>query len=219
MEFLKVAGKTLHRASIEEQDLVDEPLDFAGAFAYRDARLGPGEQSGVTGGGSLSVVVITDVDLSGSRLSPVELANVRFDGADLANATVSAPVARRTEFLRSQAIGLRLDIDQAADVYARDCRFDYATLRFGDVKNTVVFQRCSFRESLLAGDLSNVVFDECDLIDTDFEATRATGCDLTESRVTGVRGLLSMRGARIYADQANALASQLAAEAGLNVIP
>ncbi|SDE01691.1 pentapeptide repeat-containing protein [Actinokineospora iranica] len=219
MEFLKVAGKTIQRASIAEEDLVDDSPNFQGEFDYAAARLAQGDQSGVAGEGSLSVVLISDVDLSGSRLGPVELSNVRFDGVNFANATVSAVVARRTEVLRSQAIGLRIDIAKAIDVYAEECRFDYATFRFEQVKGAVVFRGCSFRESVLTGDLSNVVFDNCELTGTEFEATRAAGCDLTESRLTGIRGLLTLRGARINDDQASVLAGQIASEAGLTVIP
>ncbi len=103
-------------------------------------------------------------------------------------------------------------------MYAEDCRFDYGSVGFGQVKNAIIFRRCSFRETVLSGDLSNVVFDDCDLEMTEFEATRANGCDLTESRLIDARGLLTLRGARIYAEQAASVAKQIATEAGLTVI-
>ncbi|MBM7776196.1 uncharacterized protein YjbI with pentapeptide repeats [Actinokineospora baliensis] len=218
MEFLTVAGKSIQRAAIDD-DLLDESPNFRGEFDYRDVRLARSDQSGVVGEGALSAVLMSEIDLSGARLDPVELSNVRCEDVNLSNASVSVETARRTEIFRSQAIGLRLAIAQAVDLYAEECRFDYATVRFEKVKNAVIFRRCSFRESVLAGDLSNVVFDDCELIETEFDATRATGCDLTESRLVGVRGLLTLHGARIYGDQASALAVQLATEAGLIVVP
>ncbi|WP_245614450.1 hypothetical protein [Actinokineospora inagensis] len=108
MEFLSATGKTIRRAAIE--DLADESPNFHGEFTYRDTRLAHGDQSGITGEGSLSAVLISDVDLSGSRLGPVQLSNVRCDNVTLSNAAISAEVVRRTEILRSQAIGLRFTV-------------------------------------------------------------------------------------------------------------
>ncbi|WP_253840532.1 pentapeptide repeat-containing protein [Actinokineospora globicatena] len=218
MEFLTVAGKSIQRVAIED-DLSAESPNFRGEFDYRDIRLVHSDQSGVVGEGSLSTVFISEVDLSGAQLNPVTLSNVRCEDVTLSNSAISVETARRTEIVRSQAIGLQLAIAHAVDFYAEECRFDYATIRFDKVKNAAIFRRCSFRESVLAGDLSNVVFDDCELIETEFDAARATGCDLTGSRLVGVRGLLALRGARIYSDQASALAGQLAAEAGLIVVP
>lgn len=218
MDFLKVAGKTIQRASIEEEDLLNQSPAFRGEFDYVTARIEGGDQSEVVGEGSLSVVVVSTVDLSNSRLAPIELSDVRFENVNFSNAAMSETSARRTEFLRSQAIGLRIDFAQAADLYAEDCRFDYAAIRFERVKNAVVFRRCSFRETAISGDLSNVVFDDCEMDQVEFDATRAGGCDFTSSRLIGVRGLLTLRGARIDADQAGTLGTQFASEAGLTVV-
>lgn len=219
MDFLKVAGKTIQRPSLDDDDdLSVEEAGFKGDFDFESAHIDGGDYSGVTGEGSLVASLVSSVDLSGSRLTPLNLSDVRFDGVNLSNTAILATTARRVDLLRCQAIGLQAGFAQAHDVYAEDCRFDYATLRFEQVKNAVVFRRCSFKETVLAGDLSNVVFDDCELAETEFEATRAVGCDLTESRLIGVRGLLTLRGARIDADQASSLASQIASEAGLTVV-
>ena len=217
MEFLKVAGKTIQRPSIEVEDLVDEVAAFRGDFELETVRVQQGDQSGVTGEGSISVALVSDVDLSESRLAPLELSDVRFDEVNLANAVFSHVTTRRVDFLRCQAIGLRLSLGQASDLYAEDCRFDYATFRIDQVKNAVVFRRCSFREAVFVGDLSNVVFDECEMSRVEFEATRAGGCDLTTSRLDDVNGLLTLRGARIEAVQASLLGAQFAKEAGLTI--
>lgn len=217
MDFLKVAGKTIQRPSLDEDDLTSEEASFKGEFDLESAHIDDGDQSGVTGEGSIVASLVSSVDLSGSRLSPLSLSDVRFDGVNLSNAAFTATTARRVDLLQCQAIGLQAVFTQASDVFAEDCRFDYSTLRFEQVKNAVIFRRCSFKESVLAGDLSNVVFDDCQFDETEFEATRAAGCDLTESRLVGVRGLLTLRGARITTDQASFLATQIASEAGLTV--
>lgn len=80
-----------------------------------------------------------------------------------------------------------------------------------------MFDGCSLRAAVITGDLSGVVFTDCDLTATEFTATRAQGCDLRGSRLGAARGLLSLRGAKISADQAVDIADALAAEAGLVV--
>ncbi|HEX6345055.1 pentapeptide repeat-containing protein [Umezawaea sp.] len=217
MEFLKVLGKTIRRPSIEEEDLEDEVAAFRGDFELNTVRVQRGDQSGVTGEGSVSVALVSDVDLSESRLAPLELSDVRFEEVNLANAVLADVTAQRVDFLRCQAIGLRVSLGLASDIYAEDCRFDYATFGIDQVKNAVVFRRCSFREAVFVGDLSNVVFDECEMSQVEFEATRASGCDLTTSRISDVSGLLTLRGAKIEAFQASFLGAQFAKEAGLTV--
>lgn len=217
MEFLKVAGKTIQRPSFEEEDLVAEVAAFRGDFELETVRVEQGDQSGVTGEGAISLALVSDVDLSESRLAPLELSDVRFEEVNLANAVLADVTARRVDFIRCQAIGLRASLGQASDIYAEDCRFDYATFRIDQVKNAVIFRRCSFREAVFVGDLSNVVFDECEMPQVEFEATRAGGCDLTTSRLSDVSGLLSLRGAKIEAVQASFLGAQFAKEAGLTI--
>jgi uncharacterized protein YjbI with pentapeptide repeats len=119
--------------------------------------------------------------------------------------------------LRCRGIGLRLTVKHAGDVYAYDSRLDYAVVEVGRVKGLAVFDGCSFREAVISGDLSGVVFSDCDLTGTEFAASRAQGCDLRGSRLGAARGLLSLRGAKISADQAVDVADALAAEAGLVV--
>ncbi|MGZ3142342.1 pentapeptide repeat-containing protein [Lentzea chajnantorensis] len=217
MEFLKVAGKTIQRPSIEEEDLVGEVAAFRGDFELEAVSVRQGDQSGVTGEGSVAGALVSDMDLSESHLAPLVLSDVRFEEVNLANAVLADVTARRVDFLRCQGIGLRLSLRQASDIYAEDCRFDYATIKIDQVKNAVVFRRCSFREAVFVGDLSNVVFDECEMPQVEFEATRASGCDLTTSRLGDISGLLTLRGAKIEAVQAGFLGAQFAKEAGLTV--
>lgn len=80
-----------------------------------------------------------------------------------------------------------------------------------------VFSGCTFREATISGDLSNVVFADCDFVETEFRVTRAAKCDLRGSRFTDARGLLSLRGAMISPDQAVAISGSIAREAGLIV--
>jgi hypothetical protein len=80
-----------------------------------------------------------------------------------------------------------------------------------------VFERCSFRQATIAGNLSNTVFLDCDFDGAQFAARGAKGCDLRTSALLGAHGMQSLAGAAISADQAVAIARVLAAEAGLVV--
>lgn len=133
---------------------------------------------------------------------------------DLSKATLRQVTLRRTEWRGCRAIGLRLSIEHAADLYVEDCRFDYATIHLESVRGAAVFTGCSFREATLRGNLSDVPLVDCDLRQVEFQATRAERCDLRGSRLDEAQGLL---GAMITAQQALLVAPRLAAEAGLRV--
>ena len=90
-------------------------------------------------------------------------------------------------------------------------------LHVARVRGLVVFERCSFTDAELAGDLSKVVAVDCDFDRGEFAATAADGFDVRESRLAGARGLLTLRGARITRDQTLTIADRLAVEAGLKV--
>lgn len=155
--------------------------------------------------------------MSGAQLSPLSLSNVAFDNVDLSNAALPDTTARRVEFLKCRGIGLNLTLNQATDLYAEQCRFDYATVRIDKVKNATVFSGCSFRAAVFVGDLSNVIFTECELNAVQFGATRAADCDLRSSRLDDIRGLLTLRGAKITTKQAVSVAEIIATESGLSV--
>ncbi|MBB4966194.1 pentapeptide repeat-containing protein [Saccharothrix violaceirubra] len=217
MDFETVAGKTVQRANIDPDDLTEVDAAFRGEFDFDSVHIEKGAQVDTSGEGAIVRSLVGPVDLSGSRLAPVDLSDVRFAGAVLANTELTDTTARRVEFTRCQGIGLRVVFTMAADLIAEDCRFDFASMRFDKIKNAAVFRRCSFREATFGGDLSNIVFDDCDLVDVEFAAIRAVGCDFTSSRLVGGNGLSTLRGARIDPVQAGTLGVQFAREAGLTV--
>ncbi len=166
---------------------------------------------------TISDTEIHDADLSGSKLGPLTLSNVVLRQVDLSNASLQRLVVRRGLWRTCRAMGVRLSIDLASDLSIEDSRFDYAVIGLQQVKGIAVFSSCTFREATISGDLSNTVFLDCEFIETEFRATRATKCDLRTSRLTSARGLLSLRGATISTEQAVAISGLLATEAGLVV--
>lgn len=217
MKFRDVSGgRSLQRPALDKDDLVEQRAAFKGEFAYEDARLNGSGQAGVTGEGLLRRCVVDGVDLSCAVLAHLDVMDVRLEGVDLSNASVGGAV-KRVELLRCRGIGLRLALEHAVDMYAHDSRLDYAIIEIGRVKGLAVFDGCSLRESVISGDLSGVVFSDCDLTGAEFAANRAQDCDLRGSRLDAARGLLSLRGATISAAQALDVADALATEAGLIV--
>lgn len=207
----------MQRPAFDPNDLEEERAAFRGTFSHVDVWFLGGDQSGVSGEGSLRRCAVNRLDLSGSTLSDLELMDVCLSEVDLSNAKVRAGIARRVELLRCRAIGLRLTVESASDFYAQDTKLDFAVLEIGRAKGIAVFDSCSFREAVITGDMSNVLFMGCDLTGAEFAASQARGCDLRGSRLRGVRGLLSLRGAKISADQVIDVADALADEAGMIV--
>lgn len=217
MEFREFDGTKIQRPSLETDDLSAQAAGFRGEFAYDLALVDGGDQEAVSGEGEITRSQVNRVKLVGATLAPLEIRDSLFSGTDFSRAKMPRTAAQRVEFANCRAAGAQLTFVQASDVYAQDCQFDYGIIRIERVKHAAVFSGCSFRETLLAGDLSNVLFVDCSFIGTEFEASAATGCDLRGSTFEGVKGLLSLRGARITSEQALSAATTIAAESGFVV--
>ncbi|MGA8116930.1 MAG: hypothetical protein WCA46_25120 [Actinocatenispora sp.] len=218
MEFRELGEKrSLRRPLVEDDELDETPPELDGDMAVAAARYDGGEYLDAEIGGDLSRSVLSRVNLTGSRSDLLTLADVRIDHADLSNAAWSRLTARRVELTSCRATGWRVAFDLAWDLYVGDTGLNYATIELGKVKGLVVFERCAFRDVRIGGDLSHVLFLDCDLAGAEFLATRALGCDLRTSRLAGARGLLSLRGATVSGDQVVSVAEQLAVEVGLRI--
>ncbi|MEV7553161.1 pentapeptide repeat-containing protein [Amycolatopsis sp. NPDC089917] len=218
MEFRDFGGIKVRRPAVGRKDLTGEPAVFEGDFDFDSVHLDGGDQDGARGGGEIVRSLVSEVSLANARLDRLTLSDVVFEGVDLSNAAIRELSARRVEILRCRAIGLGVSIASASDLYVENARFDYASLAVERVKGPAVFSGCSFRETVFSGDLSRLTFVDCDFTETEFAATGAADCDLRGSRLSGARGLLTLRGAKITAGQAVAIAGILAAESGLKVV-
>jgi uncharacterized protein YjbI with pentapeptide repeats len=135
----------------------------------------------------------------------------------VANASWEQVTARRVEMVRCQAVGLQLGLLKAEDLYFEDCKLDYARLDVEQHRGVIVFHRCTFKEAVLSGELSGIVFSECGFSGAEFQARRAASCDMTRSRLVGASGLLTLAGASITEEQAVTLSGQLATEVQCHV--
>jgi uncharacterized protein YjbI with pentapeptide repeats len=162
-------------------------------------------------------IALDGADLAETRRSPLTLVDSVLRRCDLSAAVWQGVTLRQVELLDCRALGLRLSVDLGQDLYVESGRFDSATLRISRVRGLVVFDGCTFSEAMIGGDLSAVVFTGCTFDGAEFAATAAAGCDLRDSRLGGARGLATLRGARVTADQTVTIAPRLAAELGLTV--
>ena len=162
-------------------------------------------------------VELDGADLAESRRAPLTVIDSVLRRCDLSAAVWQQVTVRQTELLDCRALGLRLSVDLAQDVYVSGCRFGDAVLRVERVRGLLVFAGCDFTDAVVSGDLSAAIFTDCTFAGAEFAATAADGCDLRGSRLAGSRGLLTLRGARVTADQTLTIAARLAAEAGLAV--
>jgi uncharacterized protein YjbI with pentapeptide repeats len=190
---------------------------FDGEFEHDSVTFEGGEHRGAVGDGRIEDSTLRNVDLSEAKLGPLTLAGSTLRGVDLSNASLQQVVGRRTTLHNCRAIGLKLSLDLATELSFDDCRLDYAVLHIEKVKGWAKFSGCSFKEATITGDFSNVRFSDCDFVETEFRAQRAAKCDFRGSRLTSARGLLSLRGATISAEQAVSVSLLIAAETGLIV--
>lgn len=218
MEFREFGDKrAIQRPVIDADELQTIEPAPDDELALAAARVDGTDLADVDGEGEVERSILSAVDLSGSRLRPLTLADVELSGADVSNALWSQTIARRVEVVSCRATGWRLSLDLALDVYVADTRLDYAAVKINRVKGFLVFERCSFADAQLGGDLSRVLFVDCDLAGAEFTATAARDCDLRTSRLAGARGVASLRGALVTTEQVIAVADQLAREAGLQI--
>lgn len=199
------------------EPLATGPVELDGEFECDTMRL-IGEQTRVgAGSGRVTRVLAERVDLAAARWEPVELVDTRLRGVELSNTTLRRVIARRVAFDECRGIGLAFDAERATDVCWSGCRLDYARLHVERCTGPLVFDGCSLREAVVSGDLSRAVFTDCDLTDTEFAATTASGCDLRGSRLDTARGLTTLRGAVVSVDQVVAAATRIATAAGFDV--
>jgi hypothetical protein len=147
-----------------------------------------------------------------------DLVDVAVQDVDWANRQVPRLVARRVELDRCRLTGTELAEATLADVTVTDCRLDLVGLRMAKLER-VVFRRCRMTEcDFYDASLTDVLFDECDLTEATFTDARLTRVELRASRLTGLRGVEALRGARLPWSDALENAPLFATALGLELI-
>ncbi|MCD0442234.1 pentapeptide repeat-containing protein [Glycomyces sp. A-F 0318] len=219
MKFRKIDEQRSMRRPLWEADRL-RPLDEQPDPDFElSERLVDGlEWTGAHADGSLDQSLLRGVDLSGTALAPFEVVDTAVERSVLSNGRWERTTARRLEITDSQLVGWQAQFSLAQDVYIGDCRADFAGVSIGTAKGPLVFERCRFMNATFLGDFSKAVFIDCTFPGADFSrVSNAKGCDLRRSDLSGITGLMSLRGALITADQAVAIAGELATAAGFKL--
>jgi uncharacterized protein YjbI with pentapeptide repeats len=219
MKFREVRGHSIRVPNIETDDLTSGSVDFDGEFALDNVIVSDASHAWVAGSGTLFESMVTSSSLTGTQFSKVEARNVVIESTDLLNASWTLSSPQVVHLFRCRGIGFRFSLRSASDVLAEDCNFELSKLHVENRKGTIVFVGCSFRDAVIIGDISGVVFADCDLSGVEFNTCRALACDLRSSSLTGARGLTLLRGAIITEQQAELVSANLARECGLRVAP
>ena len=121
----------------------------------------------------------------------------------------------RSEFLGCRGTGLQLGESDIQDVRFSNCKLNMASFR--NCKLTrVVFENCILDDAdFNAAKLHEVSFIKCELNRTDFSGAKLQAVDLTKNDLRPLRGVMSLKNARITEEQLFELAPLMAQEVGL----
>lgn len=208
--------RSVQRPNLEAVDLESHPGLFKGLVDLHAVAVEGGEHTGVQSEGEVVYGTLTGVGLGETRFAPIKLADVALVRCELSNASWRDAELSRVELDGCRAVGITLQ-GKLDDVYAVDTRFDMATLRLDRGRAWTVFERCSFKDAVVMGSLDQVIFRDCDLSGVEFDASSAKRADVRGSRLDHVRGLMTLRGATLDADQVREVAEHLALDAGFIV--
>jgi uncharacterized protein YjbI with pentapeptide repeats len=210
------SGTTPRAPRFDPAALTEDDELLAGELDRYRARLTGAHLAGV-GHGELAEVLVEGADLSSTRFDPLDLSDVQLDRVDLAGARWESVTARRFAVRDSRLVGWRLHCTFVEDLLVSGCRWEDGALFLGRAKGAVVLRDCTFAGTTIRGDVSGVVFDQCDLAGAEIGVDAARNCDLRTSRLAGARGLGRLKGARIGAEQAIGIADLLAVELGFRL--
>lgn len=219
MKFRKIDDdRSMRSPVVEAERLVPLSDGLDQDFEFSERLIEGADWSEETGDGVLEASVVRDSDFSGVALSPLEIVDTSVDHSVLSNGRWEKVTARRLEVTESQLVGWQAQFALASDVYVADCRADFAAISINTAKGPVVFERCRFAEATFLGDFSRTIFIDCTFPGADFtRVSNARGCDFRRSELSGVRGLMSLKGSLITADQAVHIAGELAVAAGFEL--
>ena len=162
---------------------------------------------------------LQQVDLSGGVLPRWSLVDCQLEGCNLANVEGEDSSLLRAILTQSKLSGARFHQANWRDVDLVDCKLDYAS--FQDFKGRQIrLRRCDLREvefyncQFESLECLECLFGRASFSQCRFEQSEFRGCDLT-----GLRGLAHLNGVRMAAEDLLGMATALAAELGIGLIP
>jgi uncharacterized protein YjbI with pentapeptide repeats len=169
----------------------------------------------------------TRLSVDASRIQGANFTGVVLDKLEATDASCSKVEgaglqAYKVNLLRVSMADCRLAGAEFAEGYFKDCtfrsvKFDEAGFRFANFKR-VRFENCMLRQADFSNTkLEDVIFVDCELEECNFVSASCKNVDVSTEELTGIRGLLGLKGATISYEQLMQLAPLLASELGFHV--
>jgi uncharacterized protein YjbI with pentapeptide repeats len=157
-------------------------------------------------------------DLAGTNQRRWILKDALLRDVDLANAEAPYSEWRVVELRGCRLTGFDLRDSSVLHVLFADCRADLMSLRSARLEGAI-FRDCVLTGADFSGaDLRGARFERCDLTEVELREARLEGAVLDGCRLAGVRGALSLRGARMRWDDVVELAPSFAGALEIELI-
>ena len=154
-------------------------------------------------------------DLSGAKIDSLQLQDCLFERCTMVASKFANSSWHAIEVIDGRCSGIQLQTSRLKNVLFKNCKLDFANLRFARLEN-VIFESCVITElDLYNAELKHVAFVDCAIEEVEFSASKLKHVDLSESTIVSVRGLQGLKGATIAPEQLIQLAPYMAQEIGL----
>ncbi len=161
---------------------------------------------------------LVKLDLSGSQLPDLRLADCTLMECNLANVQAQRAAVTRVTVENSRLTGIRFHEGTLLDATIRGCRVDLASFGFSRLTR-VTFENCMLAQAdYLDAQLESVCFHRCDLTRADFRGVRMRRCEFRRCDLTGLQGVANLRGAAMEWPDIVELAGVWAAALGIEVL-
>jgi uncharacterized protein YjbI with pentapeptide repeats len=211
---------TIRQTSVDlpgfDQNTVLEPVSLLGSDTRLvcDFEFGAGTQNAL----ELAEAQLLHGKIRGLRaerasITATRMDSVEFIGCDLSSLRWTGGRLSHVRFDACRLLGARFDGMTVEHVVFTGCKLDYATLDHIRATGPVVFAGCSLREAALVGcSLAGSLFNDCDLLQTDFGPGNYRRCDLRGNDLSALTGASYLKHVIIDYAQMMQLGEALAAE-------
>lgn len=170
-----------------------------------------------TKGLTINESAIEGSNFSQATVEKFSTRDCRFDDCDLTASSFADSSWHTIEILHSRCSGMQLQSSVLKNVLFKGDKLDMANFRFAEL-NSVVFEDCVINEiDFYNAKLKNVTFINCDIEDAEFSGAKLDNVDLTGSQIISLKGVESLKGARVSNSQLIYLAPYFAQALGLIV--
>lgn len=165
----------------------------------------------------LDQVSINSCSLEQCQLAKLQLSDSVFKHCTVISANWSDSGIVRTRFEQSRLSGFDLNGAAIQDVSFIGCKLDLANFRLSKLTRCE-FVDCDLSEiDFYAAELKQVSMTNCNLTKAQFSCCKAAAVDLRGSDISGLNGLLSLKGATISSTQAMLLGPKALRELGIMI--